>query len=272
MKIKLGADPEFFLSDAKGAIVSAHDILPGTKNKPHPVDGGAIQVDGTAVEYNIDASDNVKDFVDNHQKVQANIRRFVDEARPGLVFKFIPLVNYPLDYFNQIPVASRILGCDPDYNAYSGRPNIMVLNEGIPLRTAAGHVHVGWTSGVDVRDRDHFWRCQLMAKTLDNLILFDYNKVVDKKNPERQQYYGAAGAFRPKPYGVEYRALSNKWCETPKLMSWVFNRVTKAVELLTAGKVPVDALKLNYLPFYPDRGSEFWFDTRKEFASDLSAI
>src|SRR3546814_17499888 len=39
---------------------------------------------------------------------------------------------------------------------------------------------------------------------------------------KRRSMYGAAGAFRTKPYGVEYRVLSNAWLKDSKLMSWVY--------------------------------------------------
>ena len=34
---------------------------------------------------------------------------------------------------------------------------------------------------------------------------------------------GFGGAFRPKPFGVEYRALSNAWVKYPMLHTWVFD-------------------------------------------------
>jgi hypothetical protein len=48
--------------------------------------------------------------------------------------------------------------------------------------------------------------------------------------------YGAAGAFRPKPYGVEYRVLSNAWLQSEELMAWVYRTTTKAITDLFEGK------------------------------------
>ena len=45
----------------------------------------------------------------------------------------------------------------------------------------------------------------------------------------RKQLYGKAGAFRPKPYGVEYRTLSNFWVFDPKLVGWVHDQVGRAL-------------------------------------------
>jgi hypothetical protein len=40
----------------------------------------------------------------------------------------------------------------------------------------------------------------------------------------RRELYGKAGAFRPKPYGVEYRVLSNRWLNSEALIRWVYNQ------------------------------------------------
>jgi hypothetical protein len=54
--------------------------------------------------------------------------------------------------------------------------------------------------------------------------------------------YGAAGAFRPKPYGVEYRVLSNAWLTTEDRMRFVFDQTVAAVNDLIAGKRAIEKL------------------------------
>jgi hypothetical protein len=64
MEFKIGADPEFFLRDkATGKFVSAHGLIPGTKRQPMKVDKGAVQVDGMALEFNIDPVTNLDSSV-----------------------------------------------------------------------------------------------------------------------------------------------------------------------------------------------------------------
>ena len=48
---------------------------------------------------------------------------------------------------------------------------------------------------------------------------------------KRRQMYGAAGAFRPKTYGMEYRTLSNKWIFNPKIVDFVYRGVERALKL-----------------------------------------
>lgn len=45
---------------------------------------------------------------------------------------------------------------------------------------------------------------------------------------KRRQMYGQPGSYRPKPYGVEYRVLSNKWLESDTLKRWVFRNTHAA--------------------------------------------
>jgi hypothetical protein len=52
---------------------------------------------------------------------------------------------------------------------------------------------------------------------------------------ERQSLYGAFGCFRPKPYGMEYRVLSNAWLRNEELISWVFNSTKNAFSSLIKG-------------------------------------
>ena len=51
---------------------------------------------------------------------------------------------------------------------------------------------------------------------------------------DRKKLYGKAGAFRSKPYGVEYRTLSNFWIFKPELIDWVWRNCERALGNLGA--------------------------------------
>ena len=51
--ITVGADPELFVKKGR-SFQSAYGMIPGTKQKPKKVIKGAVQVDGMALEFNID--------------------------------------------------------------------------------------------------------------------------------------------------------------------------------------------------------------------------
>jgi hypothetical protein len=234
LTVLVGADPEFFLK--KGDVnVSAHDIVPGDKSKPFPLAMGAVQRDGTAVEFNIKPAVSSQEFTNSIECTLADIRKMVPA---DLEFDFTPSVIYPKDYFDAIPQGSKELGCDPDFNAYTESRNTLPQLQGrlATMRTGAGHIHIGWTKDASVSDRSHFWDCCTLVKALD--AYFQRAVPLWDQDNRRRQLYGALGAFRPKPYGVEYRVLSNAWLKYPKLWPWLFNSVQFVFEFVKEGKRP----------------------------------
>ena len=227
MQILLGADPEVFMMQA-GKYISAHGMVEGSKIDPFPVKDGAVQVDGMALEFNINPADSEATFVANIDSVMAQLKDMV----PDYEVVATPVAHFGSEYIQSQPIEARELGCDPDYNAYTEREN-SPPNEELPFRTGAGHVHIGWTEGKNVHDPIHFKSCIRIIKQLDfylGLVSLMYDD-----ETERRAMYGAAGAFRPKPYGVEYRTLSNAWLASPELTGWVWRASQAAVESVMAG-------------------------------------
>lgn len=224
-KILVGADPELFMKNPNSDIfVSACETniirCPGTKQEPHKVDFGAVQIDGTALEFNIDPASTVDEFVHNIKQVRATLEGFV----PGFNVVAEPVAMFEPEYFKwDVPDHAQALGCDPDFNGWDGEMNPPPNPQGKPMRTASGHVHIGWTDAKDVNDKDHFELCCKVSRQMD-YYLGIYSLLWDKDGT-RRQLYGKAGAFRPKPYGMEYRVLSNRWLNSEKLIRWVYNSV-----------------------------------------------
>lgn len=225
-KLLLGADPELFLRDKAGKIVSAHDIIPGTKIEPYKVAKGAIQVDGAAAEFNIDPAESSLGFVNNIATVMADLRSRIGD----LEFVLNPTTIFDPDYFKSLPENVRELGCNPDFNAYTRDVNPPPDGDSTTMRTASGHIHIGWCEGVNPLDPIHFDDCCEIIKQLD-FFLGLYSLVWDPDGT-RRQLYGKAGAFRPKPYGVEYRTMSNVWLRSPRVQGWIFQAAKTAVNSL----------------------------------------
>jgi hypothetical protein len=229
LQITIGADPELFVTNKEGQFRSAHGLIPGTKANPHKVDKGAVQVDGMALEFNIDAVDNADDFVTNITTVMKQMQDMV----PDYNFALVPSARFNGNHFRAQPDEAKELGCEPDFNAYTLGANPRPDNQ-TTMRTASGHVHIGFCQGADPTSDDHMIRCATLVKQLDAYL--GLPSLMFDKDKKRREMYGKAGAFRPKSYGVEYRVLSNAWLLNEKRMKFVFNQTVKAVQDLMAGK------------------------------------
>lgn len=228
VKIRLGADPEIFLRDKYlKEFVSAHDLFPGTKKEPFKLDRGAVQVDGTAVEYNIDPVDNLADWLKNHEVVQIQIKEMLHKANPDLELVFKPWAVFDSDYFSILPLSCKLLGCDPDYGR-DGKEKVPTADlQHSPMRTAAAHVHIGWRDGGDPLEENHFKKCLNTALLFEKAPGFQPSTNTEKL---RIQYYGAPPSFRPKSYGVELRSPSNRWIATERGRTTMFNTVMSRIE------------------------------------------
>lgn len=230
-KITLGCDPELFLKNKDtGKFVFPIDsngkpLIPGTKQEPYKVPGGAIQIDGAALEFNINPVSSVKEWSENINKVREYL---LNSIPSNLELVTTPYVEFDKEYFDSIPKEAKILGCEPDFNAYDeGKPNPRPNGDSL-ARVAGGHVHIGWTKNKKLDDKDHLEDCTEVVKQLD-FYLGVPSLVWDEDN-RRRKMYGTPGCFRPKPYGVEYRTLSNMWLVHPAFTKFVFESSIAAVQ------------------------------------------
>jgi len=227
-ELLIGADPELFLRE-KGLLVSAHTLLPGSKQYPHEVPLGAVQVDGTAAEFNITPAACEDEFVLHISQVLGTLQEML---KPGVELDISPVAEYPEEYMSSLPGYVKKLGCDPDFNAYTKDANPKP-NEHPTMRTAAGHIHVGWGKDLDTRDWKHFEACCVLAKQMDFWVGLP-STILDP-DTKRKQMYGKAGAFRPKRYGMEYRVASNWWLKDSGTMRLVYSNTKWAFNTLNDG-------------------------------------
>lgn len=230
-KIKVGADPELFLRRGE-TVVSGHSVIPGSKETPWPVNKGAVQVDGMALEFNIEPANTQTEFRMNINTVMAELRKMVPR---DLEFHIEPAVMFDRRYMDEeVPDFAKELGCMPDFNAYTmeenPRPDANTL-----LRTAAGHVHIGWCEGVDPYDPGHMRMCSAFVKQLDYYLGLP-SLLVDP-DTTRRSLYGKPGSFRPKSYGVEYRVLSNFWIKSDAAIDWVYDAVLSGFYRMLDGDI-----------------------------------
>lgn len=226
MKLSIGADPELFIRRKKHYI-SGHVFGCGTKDSPQKTKNGFVQVDGLALEMNVRPATTVSEFVSNTEGVLRDLQEIVAKADISCVLVAKPSVFFGKNYIKSLPEEIAVLGCNPDFNAYTRAQN-ETPNSEVPFRTGSGHVHLGWTENEEVRSVKHFNFCCALARQLDYFLGL-LSLTWDKDNT-RRRLYGRAGAFRPKPYGMEYRVLSNAWMSSPSLMATVFSQAKKAFD------------------------------------------
>lgn len=226
MNYTLGCDPEFFVKNrVTGKLVSGHDIIPGTKEAPFKVDGGAVQRDGLALEFNIDPVQSHADWEKNMSLVLGWLKEAVHAHNKDYAIHITPFGVFDKDYFDSVPEEFKVLGCDPDYNfngVQNQNPADIVQNR--PIRTAAGHVHIGWTEGVeDPYEAAHFEDCRYVSDVLTR-AMFQPRTLPEFR---RLELYGMKSSFRPKKYGVEVRSPSNTWIAHKKTRLQVYEGVVR---------------------------------------------
>lgn len=218
--IMLGCDPELFLIDITGKLRASCGKIGGSKQHPMPLEelgnGYAVQEDNVAIEFNIPPAKSAKDFIDSVKKTMLYLEDGVKKMH-GFTIVNMSAASFPEDELEH-PAALEF-GCDPDYNAWTLRRNPRPNADDHTLRSCGGHVHVGFERGA-LKDTQ-------LIRAMD--LFLGVPSVLMDKGELRKQLYGKAGAFRAKPYGVEYRTLSNFWVFDDRLTKWVWDNTERAV-------------------------------------------
>jgi hypothetical protein len=224
MNILIGCDPELFVVNKDGKPRGAYDLIKGTKESPFKVPKGAYQVDGMALEFNIDPAKTEEEFVENISTVLQKLREDVPE---DFKFHVKPSVRFHHAILKAAPEEAKELGCQPDFSAYTLAENPKP-DANTTLRTASGHIHIGFTKDADVTDEEHIIRCATLVKHLD--LFLGIRSLEWDKDKTRRELYGNPGAMRIKPYGVEYRVLSNQWLDREELVRFVYRQTRKCID------------------------------------------
>ncbi len=240
--VTLGCDPEIFGKYIAAPYIPASfvNILGGSKEEPLPVlrtkyNGCAIQEDNVAAEFNIGATADADEWVAQIRDVLAHIEKLaIPTGRTldyGTASKF-----FPADQLDN--EQARTFGCDPDCCIYTGneneKPAATKNPDGSELRTAGGHIHIGCDFAKEHKDK--------VIKAMD--LFLGVPSVLLDDDVMRRSMYGKAGAFRPKPYGVEYRTLSNFWIKDEAHMRWAFNQTQRALVAAMDDLIPFDNANL----------------------------
>lgn len=221
----VGCDPEVFLVDGSGSIVSAIDLIGGSKEAPRLCKGGSLQEDNIMAEIGTNPTSDCGQFLLNLDAVMSELVR---------VTNLQPLIKASAYIDEHILMKNKnrafLFGCEPDYNAYTGEENPNPSSKSF-LRTCAGHIHLGYD-----------WEDETEENVMRIVQYMDYIvglwTVLKDEDTRRRSKYGKAGAFRYKQYGLEYRVPSNFWLKTKELSAEMFHR-TKLAFHLALNKAPL---------------------------------
>ncbi len=218
--ITVGTDLEVFGKRGEHHVALCGKIG-GSKEAPLQLPdmhkGFMVQEDNVSLEFNVPASDSAAGFTKNISVMRERVFKILNTL--GLSHSTHAAVSF--DKQELTHPNALVFGCEPDYNAWTKRENEKPRSKDACLRTAGGHVHVG-TSDVDMLEGIKYMDLFL---GVPSILLDDSESSV-----RRRELYGKAGAMRPKPYGFEYRTLSNFWMFSDKLVNWVFNNTMRAME------------------------------------------
>lgn len=235
MNFTIGADPEVFLYDASAKrAIPATLCFFGNKSKPEPLDCGTVIHDNVAAEFTVPAVNNCNDFVE----VIGLMRRAVLEAaRTRLANDKIVLdfgsssrIWKPKDLTHP---DTMVFGCDPDFNAWQGgeknpKPNPESL---AGLRSTGGHIHIGVDDEWFQRKPGQLELVRVLDASVGQVIANWEHKGGNGINHRRRRtMYGAAGCYRPKPYGVEYRSPSPVWCSSDDRARIIYDVIEKVIK------------------------------------------
>ena len=224
----IGADPEIFVGDVNGPR-SIIGMIGGTKENPLPLpmlgDGFAVQEDNVALEYNIPPSPSREAFVSNISTMMSFLRQSMKDSY-GVNLLKESAISFPDSELSD--PRALVFGCDPDFNAWSGLENPRPRASDVRLRSCGGHVHIG-SAGTEYQVIDP----RVAAQACD--LFLAVPSVLMDNGLLRKSLYGKAGAYRPKPYGLEYRTLSNFWVHDENLTGWVYDCTKAALDAVLNG-------------------------------------
>ncbi|UIW10515.1 COOH.NH2 ligase [Aeromonas phage BUCT695] len=227
--ITLGSDPEIFVFNPENRkITSAAGLLGCNKwDKKFVADDVRIQEDNVLIEFDINPHTNFDAFNSNMQK---GIDLCYEEAgKVGLsLAEGISSHIFTDEEIRSFHASALEFGCEPDYNALTGMRNPKPAAADAGLRTAGGHIHIGFTDVVDVN-----------AETQKILgVMCDYYlglpSLLLDNDDRRRELYGKAGSCRFKDYGIEYRTLSNFWVTRADNRRWAWDQANKAFNAMSS--------------------------------------
>lgn len=223
--VTLGSDTEWFLKDKQGSVLSVEGRVGGTKHYPRPIleevkPGFAVQEDNVMFEFNIPVCKTEDDMVQAFDQIKTWAKENIKEL------DIFINASAELDPMELATEQALTFGCEPDFNAWLDEENPPPDRRWPNMRTAGGHIHIGYNNpNMDMNNH--------LVRFLD--LYLGVPSIILDSDTKRRFMYGKAGACRHKPYGLEYRVLSNFWTDNEMFIRWTYKNVMRAIEAYNSG-------------------------------------
>lgn len=195
MSGNIGYDVEFFLQGRSGYI-PAERIMSGTKGRAGAIAQGVVgHPDNIMAEIASAAPFDHDQFA---SRIKHDLRKFRQHVAPVAVC-VVPGITVTNEFLSSSKLAGEV-GCDIDFQDGEPRDAIdtSVLGNS---RYAGGHLH--FDTDLDIPP-------DYCASVCDVMLAVTAIARGEKQGG-RRGVYGLPGLYRPKPYGLEYRTMSNYW-------------------------------------------------------------
>lgn len=267
LSFTFGSDPEFILTDEKGNIKSAIEIIKSNKKNKIKIKDNYFFYDNVLAECTIKPASDKDQAVEN---IRESLKIYKDLIGRH---KLTTISAADFDEKELIHKDARESGCDPEFCAYSltsvSNKKIKKIFKESGWRTAGGHIHLGTELG---KSHD---TCVMLVRMMD-LFLGLPSLILEncKNSKKRRQLYGKPGRYRQPKYGVEYRTVGNFWFSSPELVCLIFD-ICDSILKMTEEKIyekfwRVDEEKLNSDSFWNDGGDPS--DCHECFGYDLKLL
>lgn len=220
--VQFGCDPEFFFKK-DGKVIGSEKVL--SKNGLEHLT--SVVKDGIQAEIHPQANECRVILANNLSNCLASIAGNLE----GVECDFSPLVDIDKEEMDSLSDDSKQFGCSPSISASDKKATIKVKDPSKYLfRSAGGHIHLGITNEIELLQVHK--NIDTIVKLMD-IIVGNTCVLLDRHegNVERRKNYGRAGEYRIKPYGFEYRTLSNFWLRHYQLMSLSFGLARYALNV-----------------------------------------
>lgn len=224
VELLIGMDAEFFLKQADGQYIAAARVIPGLKTEPHVLEHGVCHPDGLSLEVGAPPSKTPVGMVKNLFKV-------LDEVHQ----KFLTPAGCTIAYTEEVQVQSvqgaqpedLVFGCGTEFNANNpDNPYRTTTDQKQNNRYSGFHIHLGFTKG---QASNNFTYLDMRRLVLCLDIVFREAKL--HTTMRRAVQYGGYGAFRVKPYGIEYRMMDCTVITNPQKLSRLLKCLEKLPEI-----------------------------------------